>query len=440
MSNTFLLILLLIGLIVSLWASQKFNVNAGLIAMAVAWIVGCWLGKITPTALINYWPTSVMFIAITTTLFFGYARENGTLTLFAEKVMYLTRNIKWFPPIALYLISFFIACAGAGAMATQIFMSTVAFAIVAQTGMNPMLALLAVFLGGCGGGGMFWAPEGANRIAYYTGIVSDDAVQYNVIAHSVYTAIVFTIIFFVGYIVFRGWRNKAEVLELKKPAPFNREQKITLAIIGIVVVLVVGSAILKQVYPTALTKKLTTNFSIQFTALIGFLVCFIFRLADTKAVMKRIPWDLILTVGGMTMMIKVGLEFGVTDMVKNVFEGGVSPIVVPFLFLLFAGFISLFANFTVIYPLLFPLIPVVAQATGANSVNIFAMTAFGSMITGMSPFSTGGACCLTGVPDEEQRSKLVPKLLIMAVCSWAIIAILSFTPLFNLFPEILTFS
>jgi len=437
MSNAFLLILLLIGLIVSLWASQKFKINAGLIAMGVAWIVGCWFGKLAPTAVINYWPTSVMFIAITTTLFFGYARENGTLMLFAEKIMYLTRNIRWFPPIALYLISFIIACAGAGAMATQIFMSAVAFAVAAQTGMNPLLAILAVFLGGCGGGGMFWAPEGANRIAFYTGIVPEDAVQYSVIAHSVYTAIVFTIIFIIGYIVFKGWKNKATELVLKKPEPFNREQKINLAIIAIVVVLVVGSAVIKQINPTPFTKKLATNFSIQFTALIGFLVCFIFKLSDTKAVMKRIPWDLILTVGGMTMMIKVGLQFGVTEMVKTVFDGGVLPILVPFLFLIFAGFISLFANFTVIYPLLFPLVPVVALATGANSVNIFAMTAFGSMITGMSPFSTGGACCLTGVPDEEQRSKLVPKLFIMAICSWAIIALLSFTPLFSLFADIL---
>lgn len=89
MSNTVMIISLVIGLIASLIISTKFNINAGILGLIVAWIVGGWMGKLSVATLVGYWPTSVMFIAITTTLFFGVARENGTLTLFANKVILL---------------------------------------------------------------------------------------------------------------------------------------------------------------------------------------------------------------------------------------------------------------------------------------------------------------------------------------------------------------
>lgn len=438
MSNTVMIISLVIGLVLTLWLSTKFKINAGILALVVAWIVGCGMGGLSTATLIGYWPSSVMFIAITTALFFGVARENGTLQLFASKIMYACRKTAWFVPIALYITTWVIGASGAGGMGSEIPMSAIGFAIAGQTGMHPLLVILAVFLGGMGGGGMFWSAEGANRIAYYTGIVSDEAVAYSTMAHSVYTVIIYTIIFFIGYFIFKGWKIDTSKLSMEKPAAYNSEQKKTLALTVICLVIVIASSILKCFAPNDTTKFLANMFSIQMVCLAGFVIAWAMKIVEPKNVMKRIPWEMILNIGGMSMMIKVLINCGITEAISNLFATANIPnVLIPAIFFLTAGVITLFSNFTVIYPLLMPLVPVVAAATGCNSVTLFAAMAMGSGLPAVSPFSTGGVCCLSGCPDEETREKLIPKQFIMAWIIMAVSAVLVCTPLLKIFPDCL---
>ena len=99
MSSTVMIICLIIGLILALLISTKTGLNAGVLGLIVSWIVGTIMGGIPLNTLIGYWPTSVMIIALTTTLFFGIARNNGTLKLFANKLVYKARNAVWALPI-----------------------------------------------------------------------------------------------------------------------------------------------------------------------------------------------------------------------------------------------------------------------------------------------------------------------------------------------------
>ena len=86
-----------------------------------------------------------------------------------------------------------------------------------------------------------------------------------------------------------------------------------------------------------------------------------------------------------------------------------------------------------------PLVPVVAAATGINSVTLFTAMALGSGLPGCSPFSTGGACIMSGIPDETERQKLVPKLFVTPMIILVITAILIMTPLLHIFPEVIQF-
>ncbi len=438
-SNTVMIVSLVIGLVLALYISSKFGINAGVLGFVVAWIVGGWMGNLPATTLISYWPNNVMLIVISTALFFGVARENGTLTLFAEKIMYATRKISWFPPIAIYLCAWIIGASGGGGIAAETSMSAIGFSIAGQTGMNPMLVLLACFLGGMGGGGMFWSAEGANRIAYYSQVgVSDDVVSKTVIYYSLYTIIIYTLIFLVGYVLFKGWKNKLSSFEMKKPAPFNAEQKKTLGLTLTCLVLIIGASIWKSFWPSDLSKYLANNLSVQLLLVAGFVVACFMKIAEPKKIMKRVPWDMILNIGGMSVMIKVLINCGLTEMIENFFATASIPnILVPVMFFLMAGVITLFSNFTVIYPLLMPLVPVVSAATGINSVTIFTGMALGSGLPGCSPYSTGGACCLSGCADEEERTKLVPKLFLMSLTMIVIAALILMTPLVRIFPEVL---
>ena len=440
-SNTTMIICLVIGLVLALVINNKTGINAGVLGFAVAWIVGGWLGKLSSTTIIGYWPTSVMFITISTTLFFGVARVNGTLQLLASKIIYATRKISWFPPIAIYLTAWIIGAAGAGAIAAETTMSAIGFSIAAQTGMHPLLVILAVFLGGMGGGGMFWSSEGANRVAYYSqvgGVVTEDVVNKSVIGFSAYSFIIYTIIFFIGYFIFKGWKNNSADIEMEKPAAYSAEQKKTLILIAVCMGLVVFSAFWKCFWPSAASKYIGGQLSIQMVGMFGALIAFLLKLAEPKEVMKKVPWDLILTIAGMSTLIKVLINCGITEMIGGVFEKGNIPnFIVPAIFFLCAGVITLFSNFTVIYPLLMPFVPVVAAATGINSITLFTSMALGSGLPGISPFSTGGACCLSGISDEQERQKMVPKLFIMSLVIMAFTAIIVMTPLLKIFPDCL---
>ncbi len=444
MSSTVMIICLIIGLILALLISTKTGLNAGVLGLIVSWIVGTIMGGIPLNTLIGYWPTSVMIIALTTTLFFGIARNNGTLKLFANKLVYKARNAVWALPIIIYVVAWIIGAAGAGAIAAEITMSAIGFAIAAQTGMHPLLVMIAVFLGGMGGGGMFWSSEGANRITYYGqvgGVVTDEVVTKTVVSFSIYTVIIYTIIFFIAYIVFKGWKSKVKTIDMEKPEAYNEKQKKTLGLIAVCMFLVIASAIWKCYWPNALSKKLASIFTIQMVCLAGFVVGYFMNLCeDRKTALKVIPWDLILNIGGMCVMIKVLMTFGIPDIIKGWFESGNIPtILVPVIFFVSAGIITLFSNFTVIYPLLMPLVPVVAAATGVNSVTLFTAMALGSGLPGCSPFSTGGACIMSGIPNEDDRQKLVPKLFVTSMIILVITAILIMTPLLHIFPEVIQF-
>ena len=107
----------------------------------------------------------------------------------------------------------------------------------------------------------------------------------------------------------------------------------------------------------------------------------------------------------------------------------------PAMFLLFSCIISLFSNFAVIYPLMMPLVPLVAMATGMNSMVLFAGMCLGSCATGLSPFSTGGACQLSGCDDPDKVARLTPRLFALAAANAVILAVIISTGILNFLPD-----
>lgn len=435
MSTGASIVLVIVGLALCIVLSTKFKVNGGVLALFAAWIIGSGLNGMKASALVSYWPVSVMFILISTSLFFGVARANGTLNVLTMTFLYKARNVSWAFPFAIFAINFIIGAAGAGSIAPQLFMATLIYGIAKELTINVLILQVASWAGATAGGGMFWSAEGANRIAYYTGIVSDNAVYQSVVTYSAVLFVALLFLTILWYFILGGWKGKGS-MKIEKPEPFNAEQKKTLVVVAACIGLILVFAIAKLFFPNATTIYLANMFDVQFVCIMGFVVCLVLKLCDDKKIIDMIPLNLILTIGGFCVLIKVAIEFNLPEIFADILLNfGLPGWALPSMFLIFSACISLFANFAVIYPLLMPLIPVVAAATGMNSITLFCGMCLGSCLTGFSPFSTGGACQLSGCTDTDLARKLTPRMLLMAFFNAVLIAAILASGILNFLPD-----
>ena len=94
MSNTAILVICLVAIVVAIAVSFKWNVNMGIMAMAFAFIIGCLMQGQKVNAVFGFWPDNIIFFMIASALFYGFARENGTLDIFGGKVLWVFRRRK----------------------------------------------------------------------------------------------------------------------------------------------------------------------------------------------------------------------------------------------------------------------------------------------------------------------------------------------------------
>ena len=85
MSNSAILITCLIAIAVAIGASFKWKLNMGILSMAFAFVIGCLMQGQTASTVFGFWPDNLIFFMIASALFYGFARENGTLTALAAK-------------------------------------------------------------------------------------------------------------------------------------------------------------------------------------------------------------------------------------------------------------------------------------------------------------------------------------------------------------------
>lgn len=428
--------LVIATLIICIAISAKTNINGGILAIFGAWLIGCVvLGK-TISSLLTYWPMTVMFIFISTSLFFGVARANGTFDLLVAKMLFKFKNATKFLPFIMFFICYIAAACGAGAVGTQLLISPFAWALAKATGGNPIMFMISCWLGAVAGGGSFWAPEGASRLAYYAETVGYDVSLESCAVWTVYAFVGFLFVCILYYVIFRGWKLKGTTV-LEKPEAFNSQQKRTIGVIIFALLLILIPALARLFFPNDITKALATMFDVQCVCIIGFLVSCALRLCgDGNKIINYIPMDLILTVCGFSVLIKVAIDYNLPEFLSQwILASNIPVFLIPALFLFIAGVISVFSNFAVIYPLLMPLIPVICMSTGINSLSLLIGLSYGSVLCGFSPFSVGGATMLSGCPDEKTRQKMIIPMIIVPLSNMVLFMIISATGIFGILPD-----
>lgn len=439
MSNNTLLLIWFAWLIVAIVLRTKTNFNLGVLLIAGAYVIGTFLCGISASDLIKSWNTTILFVFVSTSLFFGFTSVNGTMKVLANKMLYATRKFMWFIPVAFYVIGFLVSTCGAGPITTCIILPPVGYALAMQAGFNPLLISLGVACGGAVGNAMPWTSGFATRSAFFEqlGLADEHLVTFTNETGWV-MAILFTVIFALAYVGLKGWKNEGADFSsvMEKPADFNPVQKKTVILMGVIIGLIIVPLLIQLVAPNPATKWMSTNMNIQMLCIVFCCIAFFMNLGDVKQVYDRVPWMTMIQACGCSLYVTIAVKLGVADVVTSWLSGGLPGWAIVALCFFASGVISFFSGYYTIMALFVVFIPAVCEATGANMLAMGAATYCGCMLTAISPFSTCGAILMSGMGSamgkEKQDAMFMPSFYFTIVCL-VVGTLLACTPIMSLF-------
>lgn len=398
------------------------DVNPGFAAMALAVLVGgLWTG-LSGAEVLGLFPAELFATLTGVMLFFGMARENGTLDNLTARALRLSRGRTVWMPWAIYGLASLTAMAGPGNIAATALMAPVAMAAAGRVGLSAFLMTLLIVGGANGAAFSPIAPTGAMsngliaRMAPALGLEDPGALGWRIHLYSLLAQGALNV---GGFLLLGGWawmrrqRNVRPDMDAlaPEPGPLGRGQKATAAAMGFLVAALVlpGLPGLREVVPPALARMAHVG-AVSFL-LAGVLA--VSRSADARGALKRMPWDVILMVCGVTVLIQVAEKAGGLQVMVRALGAVASPASAPFWLALLAGLLSIYSSSSgVVMPLLLPLVPSLIQEVGGGAPSSFISSInIGSHLVDTSPFSTLGALCIACAPPQEDRGKLFRKML-----------------------------
>lgn len=432
MSTTAIIVVCLLGIVVAIALGYKFGINMGVTGIAFAYIVGCFMMQMRVKEVVALWPTSTVFQLMSITLFFGFATVNGTMKAIADHLLYAVRNQTWLISYAIFIIAFVLGALGCAPPAANAIMAVIGFSVGLSAGLNPLIIAWAVCHGAAIGACVPWGASGSvvsNTIASagYEAEAAGMTVEFMV----AYFVVTFAVLILLN-IVFKGMKLKKITVE--KPAPFSPVHKKSLIVICIVVALVVLPSMINNIVNVPWLATFAKVADIQMLGMIGFIVCSLMKLADEKAVIKSVPWNTIILVGGIAILMGIATTAGVVELISNWLNGSVPEFVIPAFLCILAGFLSFFSGgINTVFPMLAPMVPALVAGLTAKPVTLFIAILLGACYTALSPFSTGGAIFMSNCPDDKIRAKLVGGQLGLAALGMIVTAVLAVTGILGVF-------
>ena len=417
---------------------EKLKINAGFLAIAFAFALGFIFLQMTPAKVVANFPTTLFFNILITTAFYGFAALNGTMENIARHIMYAFRNAKWAVGIVLYVAIFVVSALGAGAAATAIIMSPFAFAVAKEMGYDPLIASVSVWGASAAGSGAVWGTNTATMLGLFSPYIEDQDVLTNYVNLTfIWKIILYFVFFLLVYFFLKGHKGKGDIsATATKPEPMNKEQKVTFAIIICVIFFMAVPPIIRLLAGKscpAFIKWMASYLTTQSLCAFGIFLNMIFKVGNVKDVIaKKVPWNMITIICGMSMLMSLTEPMGVTEILSNWLQALPSFLIIPGLVLI-TSILSFFVSAYVINPMFAPLMTALMAAAGVGFEAVGIAFAMGAFASSISPFSTGGAMALIGCPDEETRNSLVTRQVKLSFVSMAYFVLISATGVFTLF-------
>lgn len=401
------------ALAVCVIVSCFLEINVGVLAIAMAWIVGVYIGHIPLNTVIAGFPTPLFLTLTGVTLLFSLAQTNGTLDKIAHHAVHACRGNRGVVPIMFFFLAAALASLGPGNISTAALLAPMAMTTAARA--NIPLFLMAIMVGNGSNSGSVspFAPTGiiVNGLMARIGLPGYELQTYlaNLLAHA---GVAFAGYFLFGGLKLFGSAATVDAAQVLKPTAadkaFSGRQWFTIAIIALLLIGVIFFEV-----------------NVGFGAFLGSVILILGRCADDREAIKRMPWRVIIMVTGVTVLISI-LEKaeGIDLLVSWVARVSTAGTVIPILAFII-GIISVYSSTSgVVLPAFLPMVPGLAKTLGmANALSLANAMVVGGHLVDVSPLSTIGALCIAGAQIEDTRAlfnKLLAWGLSMAVVGAAL--------------------
>ena len=341
------------------------------------------------------------------TLLFSQAQANGTLDLIAHKAVEYCRGNVGVIPMMFFLLSFLLASAGPGNIATTALVAPMAMAVAGQVGVPAFLMAIMVGNGANAGSLSPIAPTGVivNDVMADIGLAGFERLTYlnNMTAH--------VVIAFSAYFLFGGWRllgryhrgaltvpssDGSNLSPTESSLTFNATHWLTIATIGTLVISV-----------------LFLDVHVGLGAFASAVLLALLRVGDEMKAIALVPWRVIMMVCGMTVLISILDKTGGLELFTQVLAGLSTPETVTGIMAFSTGFVSIYSSTSgVVLPAFLPTVPgLAAQLGGVEPLAIASSMNVGGHLVDVSPLSTLGALCMAAAPAKEDSRALFNKLM-----------------------------
>src|SRR3954468_18300184 len=178
----------LAALVIALAVSCVSQLNIGVLAIVLAWLVGVYAGGMRVEQVLAGFPVSLFVTLVGVTLLFAQAQANGTLEQLARRAVQLCRGIPGLIPIMFFVFTAALSSSGPGNIAATALMAPVGMAAAGRFKIPPFLMAIMIANGASAGSVSPIAPTGVivNQLVAKLGLPDARWTIYanNLIAHA----------------------------------------------------------------------------------------------------------------------------------------------------------------------------------------------------------------------------------------------------------------
>jgi Na+/H+ antiporter NhaD/arsenite permease-like protein len=399
------------ALVTAIVVSCFSSLNVGVLSIVFAWIVGVYLGGMRVDDVFAGFPASLFLTLVGVTLLFAIAQLNGTLDKLAHRAMKLCRGNVGLLPIMFFFLTAGLSSLGPGNIASAALVAPMAMAVAGRAGVPAFLMAIMVGNGASAGSLSPFAPAGI----IVNGIMTKIGLPGHGGRFFVNNLLVHAIVALAGYFVLGGWRlfklSYSGSEEEAQIGSLDAKNGMTLAAIGFLIVSVVFFKV---------------NVGAGAFACAALLV--IFGLGDQKESIRRVPWNVIVMVSGVTVLIALlekteGLQLFTALLARFANKATITGYI-AFL----TGLISVYSSTSgVVLPAFLPTIPgLVQRLGGGDPLAIASSISVSGHLVDVSPLSTIGALCIAAIAPTEDPRALFNKLLVWGMSMTIVGAILCY--------------
>mgnify|MGYP002769128437 FL=1 len=382
-------IISLIALLAAIIIGFVRNAIVGILCMGFSMVLGLVFG-LDAKEILSGFSSSLFIQMVGITYLFAIINSNGTLELLARKMVGLVGKKKALIPFVMDILGFLICAVGPGAIPSLAIIPVIAIPVAVSAGINPIMTAIIGDLGVMSGRMSPLTPEAA----VVRELMEDQGLVGNTIPIMIGMTITALIVVVLVYIYYKGWNVEKHEEEKEEVLPkFNGKQWLSLA--GLIV-LAIG--------------VLFFSWNVGLTGFLVGSVLIVLGCGEEKNAIKGIPWNVILMVLGVGILMNVISLSGGIDIMVSALEKIMGHRTAAMIMAVTAGFMSFFSSgLGVVFPTLIPTATGLASGLGVGAVELVTVIVIGGTVSGFTPISTTGALIMAGVAQQENAEEKFPQ-------------------------------